>query len=458
MRCLDEEAKLYDGLSFKTSPEGLAELEKRIFKDGANPMIVFEATGLDWLMVALYLKGQHPDCRLVRVQAQKVVALRNYLHRYSKSDKIDAITLAKMPFVDPEKLEEIYFPPAKLYAIQRLARQRQRLEREIAGRKVRLIALIDGYLPGVRQTFSDPWSVHARAFYRSRLSPLVVVRAGEKRLQAFLDKARRHLKEDPIVECHLVYRACQNAAALYRSSSSVGMIDQDFFADLQDEISRELRLMEMEEAEAETIAKRLEQLYRELHPSNNLRTIPGIGRHTAPIFLAIVGDPSRFHSQSSFANYCGVVPGAKESADTEVKGLNMTKAGPAIMKWALFQAGQIGRHYDPQMAWLYYREMVHNGKNHMQAMGAIMSHLSARVLAVLREDKPYELRDIDGRLVTWQEARNIILAKYQVPESVRRERRHHHKLTVNSGSPRKRREMLAPGINEAATAPQPVGV
>ena len=136
----------------------------------------------------------------------------------------------------------------------------------------------------------------------------------------------------------------------------------------------------------------------------------------------------------------------------------MTKAGPAIMKWALFQAGQIGRHYDPQMAWLYYREMVHNGKNHMQAMGAIMSHLSARVLAVLREDKPYELRDIDGRLVTWQEARNIILAKYQVPESVRRERRHHHKLTVNSGSHRKRREMSAPKINEAANAPQPVGV
>ena len=33
-----------------------------------------------------------------------------------------------------------------------------------------------------------------------------------------------------------------------------------------------------------TDAKRLEQLYLEVHPSDNLGTIPGVGAHTAPIF------------------------------------------------------------------------------------------------------------------------------------------------------------------------------
>jgi len=181
--------------------------------------------------------------------------------------------------------------------------------------------------------------------------------------------------------------------------------------------------MEMEEAESAAIAKRLEQLYLEVHPSDNLRTIPGVGDHTAPIFLATVGDPARFRSQSSFANYCGIVPGASQSAGSEAKGLRMTKAGPAIMRWALFQAGGIGRAHDPQLAFIYYREMVHNGKTHMQAMGAVMSHMSARILAVLREDKPYDLRDMDGRPVSREEARKIILSKYQVPEEIRRERR-----------------------------------
>lgn len=46
----------------------------------------------------------------------------------------------------------------------------------------------------------------------------------------------------------------------------------------------------------------------------------------------------------------------------------MTKAGPP-MRWALFQAGGIGRAHDPQFACVYYRGMVHNSKNHMQAVG-----------------------------------------------------------------------------------------
>jgi hypothetical protein len=213
--------------------------------------------------------------------------------------------------------------------------------------------------------------------------------------------------------------------------------------------------MEMEETESAAIAKRLEQLYLEVHPSDNLRTIPGIGDHTAPIFLATVGDPARFRSQSAFANYCGVVPGANQSSDMETKGLRMTKAGPAIMRWALFQAGGIGRAHDPQLACVYYREMVHNGKTHMQAMGAVMSHMSARILAVLREDKPYDLRDMDGRPVSREEARKIILSKYQVPEEIRRERRN-RKTPGNYKLQKTLKEMLVPRTYEAAEAPQPV--
>jgi len=281
-----------------------------------------------------------------------------------------------------------------------------------------------------------------------------VVRYGEKALHTFLAKTRKHCKLDPSEESHAVYVACREAAALYKVSSSVGMIDDDFFSALQDEIARELRLLEIEEAESAAIAKRIEKFYLERHPSDNLRTIPGVGPHTAPVFLATVGDPARFRSQSSFANYCGIVPGADQSSEMEAKGLRMTKAGPAIMRWALFQAGGIGRAHDPQLASVYYREMVHSGKNHMQAMGAVMSHLSARILAVLREDKPYVIRNTDGRPVSFEEARKIILSKYQVPEEIRKERRR-RKTPVNPKPQRKRREMLGPIVHDAATAPLP---
>ncbi len=99
--------------------------------------------------------------------------------------------------------------------------------------------------------------------------------------------------------------------------------------------------------------------------------------------------------------------------------------------------------------------MVYHGKNHKQAMGAVMSHIGARILAVLQENKPYELRDIQGRPITWDDARQLILTNYQVPEEIKQERRR-RKTTGNSTKPqRKRGETVAHRAYEAAEAPQP---
>jgi transposase len=451
-RCLDETAQLCDGFSFQTTPEGLATLEEHIFRDGSNPVIVFEPAGLTWFILAICIRARHPDCRLVRAKGQKVAALRRYLRGSSKSDRLDALTLAKMAFIDPEQLDEVYLPPAKIHALQRLSRQRRRLESDIAAHKTRIGTIVESYVPGVRKAFSDPWSSQARAFLRCQLNPLAVAHDGEKALHSFLVRARHRNKADA-GESHRVYLACQSAADLYQLSSQAEAVDDEFFNVFQEEIERELRLMELEEAESEAIAKRMEELYRELHPSDNLRSIPGVGRVTAPMFLATVGDAARFHNQSAFVNWTGVVPRTRQSSEVEAKGLRMTKAGPAIMKWALFQAGDIGRRFDPQLASLYYRQMVHHGKNHKQAMGAVMSHLAARVLKVLKDGGPYELQDNEGKAISPAEAKKLILLNYQVPENIRRERRRRNPA---KGGYLKSQGMALSRTNEAAVAPQPV--
>ena len=85
-----------------------------------------------------------------------------------------------------------------------------------------------------------------------------------------------------------------------------------------------------------------------------------------------------------------------------------------------------------------------------------MSHIGARILAVLRENKPYELRDIQGKPITWEDARKLILSKYQVPEEIKRERRRRKTMGDSAKKPpRKRREMVARRTHEAAEAPQP---
>jgi transposase len=454
-RCLDEQAQLCDGFMFQTTPDGLAKLEEHIFRDGANPIVVLEPAGLPWLMVAVYLRSHHPDCRLVKAKMQKVAALRRYLRGPVKSDRLDALTLAKMPFIDPEQLIEVYLPPAEIHALQRLTRQRKRIESDVSGRKIRISAILDGYLPCVRKLFGDTWPAPFRAFLRGRINPFSVVHDGEKALHAYLGKSSDRSR----VKIHEVFLACQSVASVCQLSIESGTLDEEFFNELQDEVARELRLMEASEAESESLARRIAEIYRKLHPSDNLCTIPGVGPHTAPIFLASVGDPARFRNRSGFANWEGVVPGARQSSNVEAKGLRMTKAGPSIMRMALYQAGEIGRRNDPQLAAVYYREMVYHGKNHRQAMGAVMSHLGARVLRVLKEARPYELRDAEGNPISKDDARGLILDKYQVPEEVRRERRRRNRKTGKVvGASRKDMETATNRMNEAAKAPQPVPI
>lgn len=441
VRCLDEQARPCDGFSFDSTLEGLEKFEERVFSNGGAPTIVFEPTGLAWIPMAAYLRARHPECLLVKARLQKVAALRRYLRSRAKSDRVDGMTLAKMPFIDSEQLDEAYLPPAEYHALQRLTRQRERLMKSITIRKNRIGSIINGYLPGLRKAFANEWSDRARLFYRQRLNPFTVVRDGKRALGTFLVSAKA---KGAMTESHRVYQTCQKLVELYDKSRAAGMINEDFFDDLQDEISCELRLMETEEAEVDRVSVRIEELYLHLHPSDHLRTIPGIGVRTAQVFLAVIGDPNRFRNQSAFANWTGVVPGARQSADSEGKGLRMTKAGPAMMKRALYQAGDIARRYDPQLADLYYREMVHHGKTHLQAMGAVMSHLAARILAVLQENRPYELRDNQDRPISKMEAIGLI-QQFRVPEETRQARR---RRKANEGRPTGRR------TREAARAPQ----
>jgi len=60
------------------------------------------------------------------------------------------------------------------------------------------------------------------------------------------------------------------------------------------------------------------------------------------------------------------------------------------------------------------------GKHHLQAVCACATHLLDRVYVVLRENRPYELRDVDGTPVDKHEARRICLEQYRVPDEVRR--------------------------------------
>ncbi|MFQ6102279.1 MAG: hypothetical protein ACE5OS_13750 [Anaerolineae bacterium] len=62
---------------------------------------------------------------------------------------------------------------------------------------------------------------------------------------------------------------------------------------------------------------------------------------------------------------------------------------------------------------------MNKGNHHTQAVCACATHLLDRIRVILSEDRPYELRDVDGTPVTPEGARAIIAERYTVPEEVR---------------------------------------
>jgi transposase len=196
-------------------------------------------------------------------------------------------------------LVEIYLPPADIHALQRLTRQRKRMESNMAGRKIRISAILDGYLPRVRRSFGEAWSLAFRAFLKDRVNPFLVVREGEKSFHRFLSKSGHRSKE----QVQRIFLACENIVSICARPESPSTLGEDFYVGLQDEVARELRLLEAAENESEELARRIEELCRKMHPSDNLQTIPGMGPHTAAVFLASIADVGRFRNQAAFANW-----------------------------------------------------------------------------------------------------------------------------------------------------------
>jgi hypothetical protein len=212
--------------------------------------------------------------------------------------------------------------------------------------------------------------------------------------------------------------ACECLIQLHQPAIEAALLTEAFFDDLLDEIARELRLMDMERCELEELKAKIARRYREVAPEDRLGSLKGLGPVTAPTLLAAVGTPQRFHSQAAFHGWTGVEPHPCQSAESDAKGLPMTKAGPRRVKLALYQAAEIARQWDPQLAKVYYDQMAHKGKPHNKAVGAVMSHLASRIHAVLTEQRDYVLRDVDGRETSVQEARTIIRTRYRVPTEI----------------------------------------
>ena len=380
----------------------------------AAVQVVMEPTGMAWFPIAAYLLRH--DITVYLVNSQEVADLRRYYQRHAKSDRIDARVLARLPLVNPEKLHRLHLPSAKALACQRSCKQLDRLGTQIVAIQNRLRAIDRFAWPGFdEQVFADPFAPAARWVREHWYDPQRVLEAGAAKIREQWEASGEAADDAGTWSEALVDLAAQ-VVALYGSQGQC--LD---FAQLQAEVFREQQWLASLEQQYQALRKEtIRPLYRQIHPSRNLETIKGVGQDSAAVYASFIGNAQRFSTSRLFRGWNGMVPDSAQSADSEAKGLHITQAGPDLIKKFAYLDAEIARRWDPQIAAIYYDQMVHKGKHHKQAICACATHLLDRVLVVLRQDKAYEVRDVDGTPVTSQQARAIITERYPVPEEVRR--------------------------------------
>jgi transposase len=86
-----------------------------------------------------------------------------------------------------------------------------------------------------------------------------------------------------------------------------------------------------------------------------IQTIPGVGPVLAAVFVAEIGDVTRFPDARRLASWAGLTPRHRES-DTKVHRGHITKMGPALVRWAAIEA--VARSGGPSVLRQHWRQVA----------------------------------------------------------------------------------------------------
>jgi transposase len=181
--------------------------------------------------------------------------------------------------------------------------------------------------------------------------------------------------------------------------------------------------MRLLESQLGILGREIQALYSALHPSDALRSIPGIGDALAPLILGVLHEAKRFAGLHQLRGFCGLFPRTNSSGGADRPGQAITQSGNNRIKRALYLAADAARRIDPGLAEVYWRLMVRKGHHHKQALCAVATRLVNRIGKVLRTGDSYELRDCTGKPITVAEGKAIVAEHFVIPVEIRNARR-----------------------------------
>ena len=409
----EEGQKLIEVLRFELLLEELGRVERAAMAgaaEGTKLHVVMEKTYPAYQYVSQFFLGR--GHRVSYAKPDQVKEGRKFLWRKVKTDERDALVMARLPYLDPRQLTRAHVAKACVEELKTLVRQRLSLVKQSTSLKNLLDRSVNAVWPGVTEVL-DLDSNHGRALIRA-LVPQRAAELGEAGLLTFIREKGR------VKRAHAQRLAIQLVVVAKRAVELQSIFGDDNWIEL--ERVHAMEVLEQIEGLERTLASKeqqIEQAYVKADPNQIFKTVPGVGDRTAPSFFSYFGEPERFPTTRKAQGFVGLYPATDSSGQKDRKGTALSKQGPGPLRRDLYLATDHFRRQDPQGAWVYYDQMVNKGKHHISALCIVANRVFIpRLMAVARQRRAYELRDLEGHPINKEQARELA-AQFRVPEEVR---------------------------------------
>lgn len=429
--CADEAGNiLWAGHRFRTNAGDLETIWARVPVGAEEVMVVMEPTRNAWVPLAAWFRRH--GAVVVMVPPEQSADLRSYYAKHTKTDRLDAQLLARLPLLHPRGLNhETALGPGDPF--KRAVKIRSGLVHRRSACMHRLDALLEILGPEWVQVLGSDMTQTVFRFLVRWANPHQVKRMGRARLQHWFERQSRNGKSD-----HHADGVVDAAEATLELWGHDGLDYESLAADIAAEASLALELTN----QIKLLDERIWDMYLEADPKQILFSVPGVGKVLAGQIRGRLGDPNRFSNLASARSFSGLVPHVDSSGLSE-SSRGPTKKGDACLREALYLAAEHARRVDPTLAARYHRLMCDEGKHHCSALCNVAAVLLARMVTCLRNGTPYELRDLEGNLLTLQEGRAIVVQRFQIPQELRAARRliHHDRKMGRVHQVRSRRAL-----------------
>lgn len=360
-------------LRFANDRDGFDQWLARLAELEPDALIGLEATGHYWL--ALYTLLAEAGYDLVVLNALQIHAYRKSGIRKRKNDRYDAYWIADYIRVSRQPHHQSQQP--ELLQLRELTRFRASLTDQVGGCKRKIISIIDRVFPEYEQLFSNVFIQTSRRLLAEALTPDEFAEFDLTELTQLLAQSSRGRHSQAKAE---------ELQALARRSVGIGFLTDA----LRVQMTCLLQQLALLEAQCQQLEAEISALVDQF--PQHITSIPGIGPITGAIILAEIGDIHRFAAPEKLVAFAGIDPTVYQSGQFTATQTRMSKRGSPYLRHALWQAAFMATQHDPQLR-AYYQRKRAEGKAHGTAVGAVCRKLLHRIYIVLKEQRPYVIRD-----------------------------------------------------------------